>query len=83
MMEGKVLHNSPMADIQYNEMDRKMNKWLVNIAGLPINMTFLRCELGVLPSQLVAEPITCGISAKRRGSGTNYHRFSTWPPSPA
>jgi hypothetical protein len=58
MMEGKVLHNSPMADVHYNEMDKKMNKWLGNIAGLPINMTsatFLRCELGVLPSQLVAE----------------------------
>ena len=39
MMEGKVLHNSPMADIQYNKLDRKMNKWLGNIAGLPINMT--------------------------------------------
>ena len=50
MMEGKVLHNSPMADVHYNEMDKKMNKWLGNIAGLPINMTsatFLRCELGV------------------------------------
>ena len=41
MMEGKVLHNSPMADIHYKEMDRKMNKWLGNIAGLPINMTVL------------------------------------------
>ena len=58
MMEGKVLHNSPMADVCYRDMDKKMNKWLGNIAGLPINTTsatFLRCELGVLPSRLVAE----------------------------
>jgi hypothetical protein len=39
-------------------MDAKLNKWLGSIAGLPINTTsatFLRCELGVPPSQLVTE----------------------------
>jgi len=58
MVEGKVLHNSPMAGISFTDMDAKVNKWLGAIAGLPINMTsatYLRCELGVLPSQLVAE----------------------------
>ena len=58
MVEGKVLHNSPMAAIRYGDVDQKLNKWLGNIAGLPVNVTsatFLRCELGVLPSQLVAE----------------------------
>ena len=53
-----MLHNSPMADTSYSDMDAKMNVWLGNIAGLPVrstSATFLRCELGVLPSQLVAE----------------------------
>ncbi len=39
-------------------MDAKVNKWLGSVAGLPTNTTsatFLRCEFGVLPSQLVAE----------------------------
>lgn len=47
-----------MAGVSFTDMDRKVNTWLGSIAGLPINTTsatFLRCELGVLPSQLVAE----------------------------
>lgn len=58
MVEGKALHNSPMSNICFRDMDAKVNKWLGKIAGLPINTTsatFLRCDLGVLPSQLVAE----------------------------
>jgi hypothetical protein len=58
MVEGKVLHNSPAADVLYSDMDAKVNKWMGSVAGLPINTTsatFLRCEFGVLPSQLVAE----------------------------
>ena len=58
MVEGKVLHNSPAAGVLYKEMDAKVNKWLGSVAGVPINAasaTFLRCEFGVLPSQLVAE----------------------------
>ena len=58
MTEGKVLHNSPQADVSYADMDRKVNKWLGRVAGLPINTTsatFLRCELGVLPSKLVGQ----------------------------
>jgi hypothetical protein len=58
MVEGKVLHNSPMADTCFSDMDARVNWWLGNVAGLPVrstSATFLRCELGVLPSQLVAE----------------------------
>jgi hypothetical protein len=58
MVEGKVLHNSPQADLPYAELDRQLNKWLGAICGLRINGTsasFLRCELGVLPSRLVGE----------------------------
>jgi len=58
MVEGKVLHNSPQADLPYAELDRQFNKWLGAICGLRINGTsasFLRCELGVLPSRLVGE----------------------------
>jgi hypothetical protein len=58
MVESKVLHNSPAAGVLYKEMDAKVNKWLGSVAGVPINAasaTFLRCEFGVLPSQLVAE----------------------------
>ena len=44
--------------MDYDDIDARVNKWLGAIAGLPINATsatFLRCELGVLPSQLVGE----------------------------
>ena len=44
--------------VLYKEMDRNVNRWLGSVAGVPINITsatFLRCEFGVLPSQLVAE----------------------------
>ena len=54
----KSLHNSPLANTRFADVDAKINKWLGKIAGLPINTTsatFLRCDLGVLPSQLVAE----------------------------
>jgi hypothetical protein len=58
VVEGKVLHNSPAAGVQYADTDAKISKWLGSVAGVPVNITsatFLRCEFGVLPSQLVAE----------------------------
>lgn len=47
-----------LGGVLFTDMDAKVNKWLGSVAGLPINATSatsLRCELGVLPSQLVAE----------------------------
>ena len=58
MVGGKVLHNSSLADVRFEDMDTKVNKWLGGVTGLPINTTsatLLRSELGVLPSQLVAQ----------------------------
>ena len=58
MVESKVLHNSPLLDVDYKAMDALLNKWLAASSGLSINATsatFLRCELGVLPAQVVAE----------------------------
>jgi Reverse transcriptase (RNA-dependent DNA polymerase) len=58
MVESKVLHNSPLLDLDYKAMDCFLNRWLAVACGMSINATsatFLRCELGVLPAQLVAE----------------------------
>ena len=58
MAGGKVLRNAPAAGVTYSGVGAKVSRWLGSIAGLPANTTsatFLRCELGVLPSQLVAE----------------------------
>ena len=58
MIESKVLHNSPLLDLDYTAMDSFLNRWLAVVSGMSINATsatFLRCELGVLPAQLVAE----------------------------
>ena len=58
MVESKVLHNSPLLDVDYKAMDRFLNRWLAVASGMSVNAasaTFLRCELGVLPSQLVAD----------------------------
>jgi hypothetical protein len=58
MIEGKVLHNSPMMDLDYKGTDSLVNKWIATASGLSVgatSATFVRCELGVLPSKLVAE----------------------------
>jgi len=58
MSESTSLHNSPVSDSAYRQIDTAVNKWLGVAAGCPVAVTratFLRCELGVLPSQLVAE----------------------------
>ena len=58
MTEGVVLHNAPVCDFSYRKIDAQINRWLALAAGCPrgsARATFLRCELGVLPSQLVAE----------------------------
>lgn len=58
MVESKVLHNSPLLDLDYKAMDRFLNRWLAVVCGMSINAssaTFIRCELGVLPAQLIAE----------------------------
>lgn len=58
MTENTLLHNAPVSDFAYKQIDRAVNKWLGVAAGCPVRVTratFLRCDLGVLPSQLVAE----------------------------
>ena len=58
MTESTSLHNAPVSDFDYQKLDRAVNKWLGVATGCPVNVTratFLRCELGVLPSELVAE----------------------------
>jgi hypothetical protein len=58
MVESKVLHNSPLLELDYEAMDKFLNRWLAVASGMSINAasaTFLRCELGVLPAQLVAD----------------------------
>lgn len=58
MIEGKVLHNSPMMDLDYKNTDALVNKWMATATGVSVHATsatFMRCELGVLPSKLVAE----------------------------
>jgi len=58
MTENTLLHNAPVSDFAYKQIDSAVNKWLGVATGCPVNVTratFLRCDLGVLPSQLVAE----------------------------
>ena len=58
MVESKLLHNAPLLDFDYAATDRFVNKWLAAVSGCCLSATratFLRCELGVFPSQVVAE----------------------------
>jgi len=57
MVEGKAMHNAPMADMDCQRIDTYINKHLRAMAGLwsQTNTTFLRCEFGVLPASLVVD----------------------------
>lgn len=58
MTENVTLHNAPVSDYSYRKIDKQVNRWLTLAAGCPsrsTRATFLRCDLGVLPSQLVVE----------------------------
>lgn len=52
MVEGKALHNAQVADIDTKRVDGYVNKGLRLVTGL-INSTHLRCDFGILPSELV------------------------------
>ena len=52
MVEGKALHNAHVADMDVKKVDTYVNKGLRLITGL-IDSTHLRCDLGLLPSELI------------------------------
>lgn len=52
MVEGKAMHNAQVADLDTKRIDQYINKGLRRITGL-IDSTFLRCDLGVLPAELI------------------------------
>ena len=52
MVEGKAMHNAQVADLDVKAIDVYTNKGLKAITGL-ISATHLRCDLGVLPAELV------------------------------
>ena len=52
MIESKAMHNAQVADLDTKNIDRYVNQGLRLTSGL-LDSTFLRCELGVLPAELV------------------------------
>jgi hypothetical protein len=52
MVEGKAMHNAQVADLDVKAIDVYTNKGLKAITGL-ISATHLRCDLGVLPAELI------------------------------
>jgi hypothetical protein len=52
MVEGKALHNAQVADMDVKRVDSYVNKGLRLVTGLT-DSTHLRCDLGILPSELV------------------------------
>jgi len=52
MVEGKATRNAQVADLDTKAIDAYVNKGLKAITGL-ISTTQLRCDLGVLPAELV------------------------------
>ena len=52
MIEGKAMHNAQVADLDTKNIDRYINKGLKLISGL-LDSTLLRCDLGVLPAELI------------------------------
>jgi hypothetical protein len=52
MVEGKALHNAQVADMDVKKVDSYVNKGLKLITGL-LDSTHVRCDLGILPSELV------------------------------
>jgi len=52
MVEGKAMHNAQVADLDVKAINSYINKGLKRITGLQ-DTTLLRCDLGVLPAELV------------------------------
>ena len=52
MVEGKAMHNAQVADLDVKNINSYVNKSLKAITGLS-DSTLLRCDLGVLPAELV------------------------------
>ena len=52
MVEGKAMHNAQVADMDVKNIDNYVNKGLRRISGI-IDSTLLRCDLGILPAELV------------------------------
>jgi hypothetical protein len=52
MIEGKALHNAQVADLDTKKVDSYVNKGLKLVTGL-LDSTHLRCDLGILPAELV------------------------------
>ena len=52
MVEGKAMHNAQVADLDTKRIDQYINKGLRRTTGL-IDSVFLRCELGILPAELI------------------------------
>lgn len=52
MIEGKAMHNAQVADLDTKAVNNYINKGLKRITGL-LDTTLLRCDLGVLPAELV------------------------------
>jgi len=52
MIEGKAMHNAQVGDLDVKAINNYINKGLKRITGL-MDTTLLRCDLGVLPAELV------------------------------
>ena len=52
MVEGKAMHNAQVADLDIKNIDSYVNKGLKRVSGL-LDSTQLRCDLGILPAELV------------------------------
>jgi len=52
MVEGKAVHNAQVADLDTKATDAYVNKSTKAVSGL-VSTTQLRCDLGVLPAELV------------------------------
>lgn len=52
MVEGKAMHNAQVADLDVKNINSYVNRGVKAITGL-VDSTLLRCDLGILPAELV------------------------------
>ena len=84
MIHAKFLYQSPLLDIDYQILDRKVNQCLRRLCGLPFctPSVFIHAELGVWPSRFYAHQRALLFLYRLRWKYWTKAGFKTWFDNP-
>jgi hypothetical protein len=84
VIHAKFLYQSPLLDIDYKILDRKVNRYLRRLCGLPLctPSVFILAELGVWPSRFYAHQRALLFLYRLRWKYWTKDGFKTWFDNP-